>query len=889
MTQNNFFIKTFEEIINSFYEEDYLLVSRQCLNIVNNNEQFKQYMPFVKFFKIYADAFRIWQITYQYYLVKTKFKMATEVISHELEQLYSNQPIPADHRLLAEALCALSDIAYYGVWVENSIITNDPYALREYTDKAFKRTEDCLAATDKLETLKNAGQLDVVISKIADWLKKYVTCLHKFHDGANACAIIYEQILSHGRCDEKIFSEQQHRATSSLKYLEGKEDAEGSPEMASELNAHWHHMQKHHEATKDGKHSSLRLAEGRLVTSLSAACNNVLAQQIVAEGEPPQSFTASLEKSLGKKIWKAANLRYLPLHDVFATSFGEDALRACALDLPDLRVTFLNNKEYKFSPKIRLSALGVCTVYFQLDIGLDNMPEDLPIEEMRALQSCVCPHAGEFKIEFDESEIDESERYVISSKDHFLSQYVFSPDFDGTIDFVELKKRFNELEKLIEKKKTEKLFSELSTNIGAVLGEINKIYDEAIRTPISSSEKDHQKAYKELKNRLGKFYNSFKECYDNIEDVSLTKELITSLRKIHRCTNIYSNFRTISYLFMNHIKKYFLNELNSLTNKEVNKWFKKKEIRKNMTKYRIINILDRNEQIWHFSPNTGWHTYLYATSIMEIKPDNQTSTRVGYNELTGEKGLTAPHRDLKGFIINQREARASLDDWRFVKEPKSNNLAQIRSHDTDAFYCNEYQAFIYFPDDPQYIVDQYEETVVLTKWIDTKLNYYEYITHTLSKNLQDNILTENQDDYAEITLLKSEVHEMQSLVKKSGFSKHQDHGELMRRLMVNVNLDQSVALIDRHLNNLEELSKYLLEHIKELRSKRRTKWITGLLAAAAFVPVLDDGIRINFVKDKISEICSSCRGIGIGFNEFHFIYSVIIVATVALIFYKFTK
>src|SRR5262249_26321412 len=112
------------------------------------------------------------------------------------------------------------------------------------------------------------------------------------------------------------------------------------------------------------------------------------------------------------------------------------------------------------------------------------------------------------------------------------------------------------------------------------------------------------------------------------------------------------------------------------------------------------------------------------------------------------------HPDAPGFVIDQREARASFDDWRFMKYDLTRklNLASIRSHDADAFFFSPFQAFLYFPDDPQFLTSQYEATVEAMVRMKCSLDYYNTISEEESLKIRENIEMHEDSARGEMSL-----------------------------------------------------------------------------------------------------------------------------------------
>src|SRR5262249_5769188 len=84
---------------------------------------------------------------------------------------------------------------------------------------------------------------------------------------------------------------------------------------------------------------------------------------------------------------------------------------------------------------------------------------------------------------------------------------------------------------------------------------------------------------------------------------------------------------------------------------------------------------------WRLNADTGWYTYLCATALSEVDDNGHYFSTPKLDSNCLDHFLK--HPDAPGFVIDQREARASFDDWRFMKYDLTRklNLASIRSHD----------------------------------------------------------------------------------------------------------------------------------------------------------------------------------------------------------------
>jgi hypothetical protein len=67
----------------------------------------------------------------------------------------------------------------------------------------------------------------------------------------------------------------------------------------------------------------------------------------------------------------------------------------------------------------------------------------------------------------------------------------------------------------------------------------------------------------------------------------------------------------------------------------------------------------------------------------------------------------------KAFSIPLREARSSFDDWVCVPATHApENLAHIKSHEAEFVFVDSNRAILYLPDTPDFLVNQYEATLL---------------------------------------------------------------------------------------------------------------------------------------------------------------------------------
>jgi hypothetical protein len=765
--------RDFDHILTHIDDEDYDRCTLAALHFIRTyrGPEAMPYRPYAEFFKLFADSYHAWQGSYHYTPIRAGFRLAASCLQ--------NAPRAEDHHSVVEALRTLCEMLLEYTWCENSAINNDPFALEDHSRKAVDLDDQGHACLADFST--NEPHL----KKIADWLRRYFSKNRSLHAGLNACAIIYARIMQDRRCPEDLFREQMAIAEKALASLTSL-----SPELSSELNAHVRHVSRHYEriSKPSAPPTFLRVRSGKLVLSLSAACDRTAVRRIL-ESDWGEAFEPNVEEQLGKlglKI-KDDSCRYTQLLDIFETSFGETFLKSLTFDIePDpVELNFLGNRTFSFRPNVTLSALGTCTVAFELKIDEQEFKNGLSVEEIRVLESCICPHAGQIKIVFER-----------------LGKPLATPvRFFDRVNTARLAQSIDELKNRV----ADGSDALLSKKLSDVSVELERYRDHILTADQGITAEDREHRCIELCNTLNHVITSehqadLKElilcCHDHTRLSGLAEEILGAIERAFRVT-----------------------------------------IRQKM---RDKHHSNQDEVLWLLRSDLGWYSYLYAKRIDEVT----TSLQSLREEAVSFDGIQ-DHPDTLGLVIDQREARASFDDWRFMalSVSQKDNLAHVRSHRSDAFYTSEFQSFFYFPDDPQYLVDQYEETVKLNLRLNVGLRFYNLMAEKLTFQIRQHEAIDGRKinwlkrawywvrniriellkrDLERVKRLRAEANELRNLVLKAGISRYQDHGQLMKRILEETNIEAAAVITDRHLAQLEELGREIIEQLRD----SRTRWFT---------------------------------------------------------------
>jgi len=237
-----------------------------------------------------------------------------------------------------------------------------------------------------------------------------------------------------------------------------------------------------------------------------------------------------------------------------------------------------------------------------------------------------------------------------------------------------------------------------------------------------------------------------------------------------------------------------------------------------------------------FVPHLNWYAYALIRRGIWGRSDG------------GERALTlneaSEHPDFRGLLIGQMEARAALNDW-VARDPlRSRNLAPIRSHTTDLLVTTENHGVLSFPDDPHWVVVQYQETIETV----VRLRCLISTLIEIAGELLDSFVEETTDLAGELDSLDVDVAEKRiaetrrqllpvihfdtmahmniELIRGTFTSHFRDHAELLRAVMDAVNVNPMVEFLERRLGILshhETLFSEIAAGVVERREKEQEK------------------------------------------------------------------
>ncbi len=797
------------EVLDFIEAEDYERCATKAAEALQDEALERgPWAAYLAYFRHFAGAYRAWQISYHYTEIRRKFNLAFQ----EMEEQLRDGAAGPEFRGLVPVFGNLTRMLCAYTWCENSFINNDPFALREHSRRAVREEEEGLAA---LEACAFSGPL---LERIAAWLKAYLEKNCLLHIGLNACADVYADIFAEHRCEAGKFERLMRRAEEKLRELEQQ-----SAELSSELNAHVTHVRRHYQRLAESRPSRLSVTHGKLVLSLSAGGSVQAARRIVEDAR--EEFQRELRERFAALGLAPSEFSSPRLHDIFETSFGEQFLKSLDFDLPAVRISFLNDERFTFSVHVSLSAMGVCTVSFTLETDPHSRPRGLSVEEISALEACICPHAGQVKIDFappageDRVPPPPLERVILLLLIRDLRSWAKAhPRRTETPRVRECLARLEGLE------------GSLPEEAGA------------------GAAARHAETFQQAAAAAGTLVDWLNEQRGQAGETEALHELAQNLQD--RCD---------SCVYLSHLAQIFLDVVEE-----------------------AFQAYARGERFaWILNPATGWYICLSARTIAEFGGSGaDTGCPRTFDQLR-------EHPDAVALILEPREARASFDDWRFMHtriDPRQ-NLAYVRSHETDAFYGSDFRAFLHFPDDPMFLVAQYEATVDLINRLGTALKYYEAVSERLSRSIRRRLdrpvrresflkrvfrgrRTRSEEaqlrrDQKAIQRLRCEANEMRNLVSKAGISRYKDHGDLMTRVIGKMKIGRVVQLLDRHLENLNDLNRQILEEVQSSRA-RQTKIgiviVSSGLGATAVKGIVEALFQLKALEELKRQSGSTVEG-----------------------------
>ncbi len=757
----------------------------------------------IVYFGRFAQGYALWQGCYDYPKVREYFYGAY------LQALREGSLSPQLKGMLEQMTEAM--IAY--THCENALIANDPDGLFVAATRASAYGKAAL------EWLTQSSLDALLRSPIEIYLHMNMALFR----GLELCAEMYLAPLR----NKEIAPDHLNEVARILKFLEGT-----SRELASELKAHFSFAQRL-ARTYAQRNTDLRVEEGTLLWRVTGYLGEDLTSQLFARlksdntpGDMPfEGIRKAIRKQTGLPI---RAVRLANLQDIFETVLGAEYLEQVIFELStenDALTFSIHDGEKVLTYtvetfQVRLARFGAMSVEFGIFI------QDASVSHIRVLESLIAPQAGQFDFIWRDAPTD-SGRESIDYVDYFLRSRAWIASIRRVASGVG-SPRLAEMEKVLVD--WENALEELARRLPRGFTE------SAVR---SSELTDREQA-----ERLDSAYRAlYQECFLRMRVLarqwnqeaaksSALEEVVHVGKQIFSAGFHFRQLIDVAEEIVEHIKRYVSPE-----------------------------ETDDVSHLFSFDASTGWATVLLCASLALVEhhgAGNQPANEWDYLRFTD-------HPEFKGLIIQSREARSALDDWHFVALPHYRNLATIRSHEHDIMYMGENRAFLYLPDDPQFLTAQYIDTVRLIYDIRTlvltfnrsakeqikTLESFFRSKYPESDKLSSKSLTRSYNLFLsqrnQIEIFRTRAEKILDLLRACAVSKYQDHSDLLKAMMQENGLGDSRDSLEHNIMTLERFHTYLTEQLKrqiedrsEIYARRTTAilFFLTLLSALSAIPAI---------------------------------------------------
>jgi hypothetical protein len=837
--------RSYHSIIAILEEQEFrraAAAAKQFIDKYASDKRAAAYVEIAKAVKLFSEAYRTWQISYQYVEIRSKLFMARDLAG-------SIDVRNAACKVFTESFAHLCDAVSAYTRCENAFITNNPAELARNATLAIEAARQGMQRLDAVEIC------DLLVRRSARWVKDYLHTNLLLYEGLGACARVYEPILNEGACPDEVYHEQYALAREKLTELSPL-----SSELASELNAHVQHIRRHYHRTRGDYAQTtgrLLMKRGRVVITLSAAFDRGIWRQMEnlhgarAPSARSPGFLESIQNAFRQVGICASNGRESQLHDIFETAFGKTFLRSISVDLPSIRIRFAEGLEFDLQSRVTCLGLGVCTVVFELPA--EDREQGVTVEQARMLQSLICPHAGQCPISPAQPQAGQPG----TAHAHFSSNIIPLRLLER-IDQRRLHEILGRCRRVCERHSGEKPLEPIRRSVAETTQWLDALRERTVHADRcvawTDPELGSDALHALLTGLLAALRTAATAYRHESERSSVAGELADELRRcateLLDCTN--------AFTYLADLGEYYLTLVGDALGQMIRSADAAGRRRRKASRAAPAS------PFW-LRRDTGWYTYVYAR---EIQFSQRPATCFGVDF----GGLRA-HPDVLGFVVEQREARASFDDWRHVGATLDDfvNLALIRSHPSDAFYVSEHQSFFYLPDDPLFLTDQYEATVELISALEVALRHAEHAAQELATEVREylgmaggaeggvervNIRALNAK-YDAMKELRADVSVLQRIVSRVGISRYKDHSDLMVEILRNMKLDKAMALLDRQVEYLGSLQEYLLELVGRKRDRLYRAGavvLSSLLAVTGVEAIVSASMHMDWVRRAVSLI-----------------------------------
>jgi hypothetical protein len=797
---------------------------------------------------LFAYGYRVWQNSYTYHYIHEYFYGAF------LRALHEGGPAitPQLRAFLYQFTRAM--IAYTGC--ENAFISGDAFGLYQAATSAHEHAEAAHALLPQTNIAVEARES----------LRKYLEINLALYRGLEVCANVH---LGTGT---SIAPASEHILQESLAFLHSPES--GSRELYSELRAHSVFAHRYVQAQQE-RESTLRINQASVILRAIGYVGEDLIERLFAAFDEAETkkggverFKAAAQETSGLHF---AGIRKSVVQDIFETSLGVEYLDQVVFDLPcdnePILVAVRDGQdpvEYNTdSVVVRVARFGSISVEFEFEV------EGRSVSHLRALESLISPHAGRYNILW---------RNAPSSVQEEKIGYVevFIAVLEWTQFLCDEAQRYGITSPALQRLQAEMrkwedghLAVQVPWNTGGTLS--SALGDEVAPPPgdASEAEEESDDGMPEVRQGL-------------IEHLRIVRGLAQQCLDdpTIRALPSYSDFeKTGGLLFGKGARFGYFVDLAEKVLERVSIFLAsllEKGQRPTSPYQRITEIEARTDlhRMVTFDPNTGWQAIIACHQLAFSIPASPQDT-AGQHEPTQVVAIepndttVMHHRDFtKGLLVQSREARASLNDWISVPVPRFRNLAGIRSHELDVMIVGENRAFLYLPDDPQFLVDQYRisasligdiRTIVLAfntrvkEAIKSLDRWYKAVEdHNDAPLAQSRVQIEQQREQIEILRTRSDG--ILDLIRSYTISKYQDHSDLLQAMVEESGVDKYRNSLVGNLATLDRFQSHL-SFLMQRKIDDRSRTNGQLIAALLFVLSLLQAISaINPIASLLSQV-----------------------------------
>lgn len=750
------------------------------------------------YFQIFANGYAFWQKSYDYSRIHEYFWVAFMVAEREINGKIGKI---TQEETAIEMLRNISLALIENTLCENSLVCNMPGWLRESSERAIQYMTNAINALNRLE----------IDESLRASIRSYLDINLQLYMGLQACAKLYiTPWLPPQPADE--LSAAEAAAKVQMDQLNTH-----SRELFSELRAHLSFARHSANSYVESGYTTLRIRHAMILLRAMCYVGSELAEALFDAFREDRGPARLLDLANQTTQLGFEQVRSGYINETFETNMGIELLAPMVFTLPagergGVIFWLLDGntpRRYKLEFfRITITRFGALSIDFRMCVGdCDEENEaGVSISHVRALEALMGPHIGNMEFEWRAAPGESTEGNL-----HFIR-----PE---ATNFV---RSFNDCMAWIEK-------------AGSLLPDEQYEYFRTHILPDEDINPDNpvirwSKSFFDLNDRLRD--PTRRNPYEPIQDYFVTRyEYVPDLKALQ---DHYSAVRQVflNWEWLQSDDPADTPELKALK-QEAQRIFppgrvfmrlmdiaEEIQIRfqqfiEKLASDRGITVNKDIRSAFYFNRHYGWQSILEVNRIA-IRDANgverEPITAEDYEQLFS-------HPDFHGFMVTSREARAGLDDWRLASAPPlMENLAPIRSHKYDRFYAEQNRAFIFLPDDPDFIVNQYNDTARWAGNLATVLLAHQMAGKSLVKEIEAVLaaLEKGEDRVSELPFLRGKIQifrresdKVTEMVRGFAMTKYVDHSELLRALVRTSRVEFLAQILEENNTALDRLYNYM--------------------------------------------------------------------------------